>query len=218
MGPELVESPPDRMRYRLRFRKQGDLRWISHRDLVRVVERMMRRAGLELRMSAGFHPKPKLTFPSALAVGIAACAEVLEFELVAPLEPAEIERRLNQQAPRGLEVFAVQTLAAGQRKAQVQALTYACPVPPARRADVARAMAQLLASETLLVEREGQAGAINLRSQLTSLRWRGDAVEFRIAVGPATTLRPRDVLHALGALDLEQQGSVLTRSEVEIGV
>ncbi len=204
------------MRYRLRFRKQGDLRWISHRDLARATERMVRRAGLELRMSAGFHPKPKLTFPSALAVGIAAHAEVLEFELVAPLEPSEVERRLNAQAPPGLEVFDVQVVAAGQPKAQVRALTYEFPVPPARRADVDRAMAQLLASDSLLVEREGQAGAINLRPQLTSLGWHGDTVEFRIAAGPAATLRPRDVLQALGALDLEQHGSVLTRSAVEI--
>jgi radical SAM-linked protein len=204
------------VRYRLRFRKQDDLRWISHRDLVRVVERMVRRAGLALRMSAGFHPKPKLMFPSALAVGIAAQAEVLEFELAAPLEPSEIQRRLNAQAPPGLEVFGVETLAAGEPKAQIRRLTYEFPVPSARHAEVERAMAQLLASDSLLVEREGRAPAINLRPQLTALGWRGDAVEFQIAAGPATTLRPRDVLAALGALDLEQQGSVLTRSAVEI--
>ncbi len=70
-----------RVRFRLRFRKREDLRWISHHDLVRTVERWLRRAGLPLRRSEGFHPKPKLSFPSALALGIAALDEVMEFEL-----------------------------------------------------------------------------------------------------------------------------------------
>lgn len=216
MGPDPVPAPPDRLRYRLRFRKQGDLRWISHRDLVRVVERMVRRAGLRLRMSAGFHPKPKLTFPSALAVGIAARAEVLELELVESCAPAELQRRLNAQAPAGLEVFDVQEVAAGQRKAQVRTLTYELTVPPAGRAALRQAMAQVLASDQLLVRRDGRPTAVNLRPQLTSLTWRGDRIEFQIAAGPELTLRPRDVLQALGAQDLERQGAVLTRSAVEL--
>ncbi|HEX3724775.1 MAG TPA: TIGR03936 family radical SAM-associated protein, partial [Pirellulales bacterium] len=60
-----------RQRVRIRFRKQGDLRLLGHRDLLRAWERLLRRTGLELRMSAGFHPRPKINFPSALAVGIA---------------------------------------------------------------------------------------------------------------------------------------------------
>ncbi len=216
MDPKPVPAPPDRLRYRLRFRKQGDLRWISHRDLARVVERMVRRADLPLRMSGGFHPKPKLTFPSALAVGIAARAEVLELELVELLAPAEIERRLAAQTPPGLEVFDVQRVAAGQRPAQVRALTYEVPVPPARRAELERAIAQVLAADSLLVERPGRTAPLNLRTQLTALGWRGDGIEFQIAAGAEATLRPRDVLQALGALDLEQQGAVLTRSAVEL--
>ena len=69
---------------------------------------MVRRAGLVLRMSEGFHPKPKLTFPSALAVGIAGRAEVMELELACPADPREVETRLNAQAPPGLMVSQVQ--------------------------------------------------------------------------------------------------------------
>ena len=59
-----------RQRARIRFRKEGDLRLIGHRDLVRAVERTLRRAGVQLSMSEGFHPKARLNFPSALSVGI----------------------------------------------------------------------------------------------------------------------------------------------------
>ena len=70
-----------RHRVRIRFCKQGDLRWIGHRDLMRCMERLFRRAALPLGMSQGFHPKPRMSFPAALAVGIAAMDEVMELEL-----------------------------------------------------------------------------------------------------------------------------------------
>ena len=58
-------------RIRIRFTKKGDLRLLSHRDLVRAFERLFRRVGVELAMSQGFHPRPLMTFPDALALGIA---------------------------------------------------------------------------------------------------------------------------------------------------
>ena len=65
-----------RVRVRMRFRKQDELRLISHHDLLRTFERWLRRAGLPLRRSEGFHPKPKLSFPLAMALGIAGLDEV----------------------------------------------------------------------------------------------------------------------------------------------
>ena len=69
----------NRQRLRIRFSKQGDLRFISHRDLVRAFERLFRRTHMPLQMSEGFHPKTKMTFPSALALGVEARDEVMEF-------------------------------------------------------------------------------------------------------------------------------------------
>ena len=59
-----------RQRVRIRFRKSGDLRLIGHRDLVRAWERAFRRAALPLGMSEGFHPKPRMSIPAALGLGI----------------------------------------------------------------------------------------------------------------------------------------------------
>src|SRR5271157_3319048 len=52
---------------RLRFAKQGDLRLVSHHDLLRCLERMLRRAQIPMASSQGFNPRPKITF--ALALG-----------------------------------------------------------------------------------------------------------------------------------------------------
>ena len=89
-----------RLRVRIRFSKQGDLRFIGHRDLMRCFERLFRRAGLALSFSQGFHPKPRMTFPLALAVGIEGIDEVMEVEL-AETSRGGAFRRLAPQAPPG---------------------------------------------------------------------------------------------------------------------
>ena len=216
MYPDLPPVTPDRQRLRLRFCKQGDLRWISHRDLARMLERLVRRAGLVLRMSEGFHPKPKMAFPSALALGIAGQAEVMELELARPADPREVATRLNAQAPPGLRVSQVQALHAGQGKARLRAMTYQFPVPHERRQPVEQAIQQLLASSHLLVRRDDRPEPVDRRADLESLEWCDGAVRFRILAAQQASLRPRDVLQALGLTDLEQQGYFLTRSEVEL--
>ena len=92
----------ERHRIRIRFRKEDDLRLISHRDLVRTWERLLRRAGLRLSMTEGFHPKPRMNFPSALALGIAGHDELLELELAEPLSADELRGRLVGQLPPGM--------------------------------------------------------------------------------------------------------------------
>ena len=88
-----------RHRVRIWFRKAGDLRFISHRDLVRTWERIFRRAELQLSRSEGFHPKPRMSFPAALAVGIAGTHELVEIELVAS-RAAESMRGISEGAQR----------------------------------------------------------------------------------------------------------------------
>ncbi len=71
---------------------------------MRCLERLMRRAGLALGFSQGFHPKPRMTFPLALAVGIEGVEEVMEVELAESYTAEELLRRLAPQAPAGLDV------------------------------------------------------------------------------------------------------------------
>jgi len=90
------------LKVRLRFAKRGDLRLVSHHDLMRCLERMARRAGLPLAQSQGFNPRPKIAFTLALALGIEGHHEVVEIELAGPMEPTEVLHRLAAAARRRL--------------------------------------------------------------------------------------------------------------------
>ncbi len=203
-------------RVRIRFRKEGDLRWISHRDLVRTVERLLRRADLALRMSEGFHPKPKMNFPSALALGIESHGEVLDLELVERVEPQRLLRKLNTLAPPGLVIVQVETLADGQRKARVRSMQYQFSIPDERCAQVEQAIETMMAASSLLVQRDGRPQGVDILASLMSVELHAGVVCFRLRATDQASARPRDVLGALGLTDLEQQGQIITRSEVEL--
>src|SRR5262245_30862643 len=72
-------APVDKVR--LRFRKTGPLRLLSHHDLLRCFERLLRRAGLPVHRTHGFHPHPRLVFALSLPLGVVGCEEVAELEL-----------------------------------------------------------------------------------------------------------------------------------------
>src|SRR5688500_15940112 len=96
---------------RVRFRKAGPARFLSHHDLLRAFERMLRRAQLPYKSTEGFHPKPKMSFPSALGLGIVGHDEAFEVELAEELPVDEVERRLAAQMLPGMAVLTVRQLA-----------------------------------------------------------------------------------------------------------
>src|SRR5262245_60785641 len=110
--PRTVEArrKPIRQRVRVRFTKQDDLRWISHRDLMRVWERLFRRAGVALSMTEGFHPKPRINFPSALAVGIAGLDELVEIDLAEEMTAEALRAAIEPELAPGMFLGGIEIL------------------------------------------------------------------------------------------------------------
>lgn len=205
-----------RHRVRIRFRKEGDLRWISHRDLLRVYERLFRRAGLELSMTEGFHPKVRMNFPSALALGVLGLDEVMEVELAQPADSTALADRLRRLAPPGLTITTIEQVGPEQGKARLQRLTYLFPVPEERRPSVTTAIHDLMSQSSCLIEREGRKEPLDLLADLDDLALSNGDLQMVLRVGRAASVRPREVLAALGLADLEGEGYYLTRTAVEL--
>lgn len=205
-----------RQRARIRFRKQGDLRFVGHRDLVRSMERLFRRAGLVLGMSEGFHPKPRMSFPSALAVGIEGLDEVMELELAEEYTAEELSERLRSQAVSGLQFASVEILPPGTKKAQLRSTSYEIPVPAERRVEANDRVVRLLSDTACPVQRSRGGPPVDLRSFLEELALREDVLQIRLTASRQASASPRDVLTVLGLGDLESTGRCLTRTQVEL--
>ncbi|NUQ65090.1 MAG: DUF2344 domain-containing protein [Pirellulales bacterium] len=188
---------------------------IGHRDLVRSMERLFRRAGLRLGMSEGFHPKPRMSFPLALAVGIEGLDEVMELELAESCTAEELDRRLARHALPGLTFSSIEVLSPGDKKARIRSASYRIVVPPDRLAEATARVAELCSSPQWLVQREGKPAPVDFRPDLESLAVQDGVVSMRLC-GREGGAGPRDVLAALGLSDLEEQGVCLTRTQVEL--
>jgi radical SAM-linked protein len=204
-----------RAKVRIRFIKGGDLRFVSHHDLMRCFERMLRRAQLPFLSSEGFHPKPRLVFALSLGLGIVGNAEVVELLLAEPVAEAEVLRRLREQAPPGLDILEVRAIDP-RASAQVKRVVYRLPLagPPADLADRARV---LLQAETIPIERvKPQRKPIDLRPYLNDLRLHDDSLDIDIRVTPTGTARPDEIVRQLGLGDRLDAGAVLERIVLEI--
>jgi radical SAM-linked protein len=206
-----------RNRVRIRFTKQDDLRWISHRDLIRLWERLFRRAGVSLSMTEGFHPKPRMNFPSALAVGIAGTDEMLEVDLAADYSADSLRSIIAPELPPGMTLGEIEVLPAPDRKAQAKSVTFEVAIPTGRRESLARRIEEVLQSESLPIEREGRKTPLDLRPLIGELSVTADGVlQMRLIVDREGSARPREVLESLGVADLEYEGFFLTRTKVEV--
>jgi hypothetical protein len=131
----------DRHRYRIWFCKTGVLRWISHRDLQRLWERLLRRCDIWLSMSEGFHPKPRLHFPSALALGVPGLREVVEVETARWYAPEDLWGKIAADGQPGLRILLVQAVPSGLAKAQLESVSYSVHLPAKQGAQVVPCLA-----------------------------------------------------------------------------
>jgi radical SAM-linked protein len=205
-------------RVRLRFAKHGDLRLVSHHDLLRCLERMIRRADLPVAHSQGFNPRPKLVFTLALALGIEGRREVLEVDLSEPVEPGELLRRLAAVSPPGLDWLEAQSVPPG-RPAHAEAVGYQTVVPEGRRDSARAALDRFLAAETWPYTRHRPDRDVPLDLRPFVLGAELDAagtLRFRMKITPGGSARPEEFIDALGLRDIPGQGAVLVRTEMEL--
>ena len=91
----------------VRYAKRGKMRFASHRDVARVFERGVRRAGLPIAYSAGFTPHPRISYAGGAPTGVASEAEYLSLALTSRQAAAQVRERLNATLPDGIDVIDV---------------------------------------------------------------------------------------------------------------
>ncbi len=215
-------------RYRLRYTRQGAEALSSHLDLVRAMPRLLRRAGLPLRYSDGFHPKPVLAFAPALPLGTTSQGELLDMDLTAWFEPDEMLSRLRAASTEGLRPLAVEHVPLDAPRLGVALRRAIYAITPRRRPDsetggetaqVARACWRFMASGSWVVEvrRQGTPRLLDLRRDVIGLDLADDGrlvVQMDLTALTARA-RPREVVDAaleglgylpVGPADIERLG------------
>jgi hypothetical protein len=106
-----------------RFTKDEPVRFVGHLDLMRVIERAMRRSGFPVAYSQGFNPRPRMAFASALTLGATSGWELCQLDLAADLDDralAEAVERLRSQLPPGIRILEVWPIPLEKRNPYIQ--------------------------------------------------------------------------------------------------
>lgn len=205
--PPARDVAPAVQKLRVRYAKRGRLRFTSHRDIQRALERALRRAGVPMAYSAGFTPHPKISYAGAAAMGAASEAEYLEISVTERLDPERVREALDAALPLGLDVDEVVEAGRGTLADRLEASEWQIELPGVSAGQAADAVASLLAREVVEVERMMKSGPRRFDARGPIVHLTADAADrpdgspcaiLRLVVRHATpAVRPDDVLTAL---------------------
>ncbi len=152
-APDGPPPPPAVQRLRLRFAKRGRLRFTSHRDFQRALERAVRRAGVPVAYSAGFTPHPRISYAGAAPTGAASEAEYFEIALTRHVDPEVLRAALDDALPAGLDVVEAVEASGGALADRLQASRWLVELPGVTPDAAAAAVESFLAAGRVEVQR-----------------------------------------------------------------
>jgi len=227
-----ISKEVSRVNLRIKYGKTIKGKFLSHLDLIRAWERAMRRGKIPLAFSQGFNPHPKMSFGSALAVGVTSSGEYMDIELKNIFPIQEIKRELEKYLPVGLELYEIVKI---DNKAaslmsiinRAKYLVKARLKEPFNQEKFANGIKILLNQENVKILRPTKKGLKekDIRSGIYELKGRiiddkTVLVEFIVQTGSSGNIRPEEVMAALEKngvpldlkiLDIHREGLYIDR-------
>ena len=200
---------------RIRFRKEAELRLLSHHDLARAVERLLRRARLPFESTGGFHPHPRIVFPLSLPLGIIGLDEIVEIEWKEIIDPDDALTSLRRSAPPGIAFVSARRIPVKQT-AKPRRVEYSLPVNADRQAFAAERLNRWDAQGEMWVERtRPRHKRIDIRPFVDSVGLRDGRLGFSLWVTQNGTAKADEVCHSIGLGELLEE-TCWTRSRMEV--
>ena len=99
------------VKLRFKFIKRSEYKYLSHLDITRIIIRAVRRAGIKIKYSEGFNPKPKINFSNPIPLGIESVAEYADLIILQDLDAMDFMDMMNMQLPKGLKLVKSKVIA-----------------------------------------------------------------------------------------------------------
>ena len=191
---------------RIKWGRRGPVRFLSHRDNMRLFERALRRAELPVAFSQGFHPHMKLSFGPPLTLGFTSEAEYFDLTLERPFSP-DMASRLEAALPEGYFMVSARPIISTKISLTSRLNLAAYRVRLPGRSDTAEKLDQLLARTTVEIERtsKDRIKTIDIRPAIVRVEIADDPesgdmalINMDLGLGSAGYARPTEVIAAAG--------------------
>ncbi|MCP4348301.1 MAG: TIGR03960 family B12-binding radical SAM protein [Desulfobacterales bacterium] len=120
----IQQQPPIFKKMKVSFSKTGQAKYFGHLELVKIFLRAIKRAGIPVKFSEGFHPMPKVSFEDPLPIGMESLNESFFVSVSGNIEPRAIVEGLNRQLPDGLAVHECQHVSGKAAHEMSESKTY----------------------------------------------------------------------------------------------
>ncbi|MEG4021792.1 TIGR03960 family B12-binding radical SAM protein [Microcoleus sp. S13C4] len=107
---EFVPNTERKQRLRVWFGKVGDMALVGHLDLIRLFDRVVRRADLPISFTGGFHPSPRISLANALPLGVSSTGEIADFELTESIDIESFREKLAAKLPENIPIYKVESI------------------------------------------------------------------------------------------------------------
>lgn len=188
------------MKVRIKFSKEGPVRFIGHLDIMRYFQKAIRRAGIDIAYSTGFSPHQIMSFASPLSVGHESCGEYFDVELNSITDTEDIKMRLNRTMAEGIQILQVAVLdeTEGNAMASVAAADYLISFQDSISLpdDWKEKLTAFYKKDKIPVIKKTKKGEreIDLKETIYQLEIREDQVYMLLDAGSGSNMKPGFVL------------------------
>ncbi len=187
------------MKIRIKFTKQGSMKFIGHLDMMRYFQRVLRRADVHIRYSEGFSPHPIMSFAAPLGVGVTSSGEYMDIEVLSTEPSTEMVHRINEALVDEMRVINYRLLPDNAENAMSivaaadYTLTFREGKTPENWAELTREIPQFMSQSSVNVIKKSKKGEreVDILPMIYEFKALDDGrLWIKAATGSAANLKP----------------------------
>ena len=212
------------MKARIKFKKEGNLRFIGHLDVMRHFQKVMRRARIPIAFTAGYNPHMIMSFASPLGIGLTSQGEYFDIELAGHISSAEAVRRMNAVTAEGMEVISFRQIAE-EKKMTAMAIASAadylvgCKCRENGAVFTQERITGFLGQQEIVVTKQTKRSEqeADIRPLIYQMELTKEGIYLQLAAGSAQNLKPELVMSALCRFaGIDEASMTWTRRRLEM--
>lgn len=211
------------MNVRIKFEKTGPLRFISHLDVMRYFQKVIRRAGIDICFSGGFSPHMIMSFAAPLGVGLTSEGEYVDIRVNHAVSSREAVARLNKAMAEGMKVLSFRRLPDNSKNAMsiVAAADYEVRFREGRKPEPGweKKLLEYLDQKEIRIVRETKKGQqeVDIRPWVYRCLVDEGVIRMQVSAGSVHNLKPELLLTSFGAwagLEISSGSLLVHRREI----
>ena len=191
------------MKVRVKFAKEGAMKFIGHLDIMRYFQKAIKRAGIDVAYSEGFSPHMIMSFAAPLGVGVTSTAEYFDMEINTPISGKEAVKRLNEVMVEGMEVKSFRKIPDGKANAAMALVAAADYYVEFREGmepetDWKNKIGDFIGQSEILIVKKTKKNEkeVDIRPYIYEMRLEENRIFLKLAAGSVKNTKPELVMEA----------------------